>query len=132
MTHRRHQNCSIPLLAATVILSVVLASIAVPSWASEADGSVTDVGSDICLYQQCLTQDRLAAVGAVAAAAVVGASVVAYAYGPEAAIAAAGGFLLFGHLLFDAVPIAVTGVVAWYYGPQAWGWLGFDVPESGK
>jgi hypothetical protein len=73
--------------------------------------------------------------GLVLGAVAVGTAAVAYAVGPQAAMATAGGFLLFGHFLFDAVPLAIGGVAAWIYGPQVWEWLGLkhsqEAPPAG-
>jgi len=123
------QNCTLDTVSILVIIFLVsiATSVARPTMASEAADPATITDSDFCLLQQCVTQGQLAAAGMVVAATTAGAATVAYAYGPEAAIAAAGGFLLFGHFLFDALPIAVAGAAAWYYGPQAWTWIGFDI-----
>jgi hypothetical protein len=90
----------------------------------------------LCVWRYCATQRQLDMAGLVLGAAAVGTAVVAYTMGPHAAMATAGGFLVFGHFLFDVVPLAIGGVAAWIYGPQVWEWLGFkraakEAPPAG-
>lgn len=93
--------------------------------ASQHAGSQGDVPI-FCVRDHCATTDHMNIGGLVVGAAGVGAGATAYIYGPEAAIAAAGGFLLFGHFLFDVVPLGIAGAVAYVYGPEAWEWFGME------
>lgn len=73
---------------------------------------ITDTRTDaaVCVWNHCLSKRQLAVGGLVAGGAAAGAAAVGHAAGPEAAMATAGG-------------------AAYFYGPQAWEWLGFT-PEG--
>jgi len=106
------------LWAMALMLPYVTPAAAASSPAPEVNSTAA------CVWGHCASERQLTMAGLVLGAAAVGTAAVAYAVGPQAALATAGGFLLFGHFLFDAVPLAIGGVAAWFYGPQVWEWLG--------
>jgi hypothetical protein len=108
-----------------ILLVMALVMPPVTSAATAADKAPAADAAGICVWSYCATQRQLDMAGLVLGAAAVGTAVVAYTMGPHAAMATAGGFLVFSHFLFDVVPLAIGGVAAWVYGPQVWEWLGF-------
>jgi len=126
-------HCRVLIRTLTVVvLTTVAVSLTTPSAASQHPAPELNADPQYCLWDMCASEDQVMIGGLVAGGAAAGTAATAYVVGPQAALAAAGGFLLFGHLLFDVVPLAVVGTAAWFYGPEVWEWAGFENQQTGQ